>query len=390
MRVARPEPPPRRPAWSAAGAVLAGARGLRAPIRAPRAWAGPLAALVIALAAVVPGPAAAAVTWSKNLYVGSAFLYQDPYYTACTAAATMTMLNTIAARGTGGPGFTWTTYKVKNNTSDSTDRRDMTSVLAFARARDTLRSTSSGSDPHGWRNALNYYGWGEAAMSDPSRMVYADRAYRGFTGAVKAAVRAIARYGMPVGILGWAGGHAQVMTGYVVTGENPAISSNFEVRYVYLSDPLRKSWIVNKRLSMEQLRSGSLKFRFQSYRESDSPYDDPYTGNVIRSSVRPTVGPSEWYRRWVIIAPVRSGSPDPAPEPSPGESPSPTPSPTPSPDPGGDPSPGLEPTPPPGDATPASDATPADPAPSDEPTATPSDEPSAAASSPPEATPPPG
>jgi hypothetical protein len=391
--------------------VLAGARAaLRPPIRARRVWAGPLAALVIALAAVVPGPAAAAVTWSKNLYVGNAFLYQDPYYTACTAAATMTMLNTIAARGTGGPGFTWTTYKVKHNTSDSADRRDMTSILAFARARDTLRSTSAGSDPHGWRNALNYHGWGEAAMTDPSRMVYQDRAYRGFTGAVKAAVRAIARYGMPVGILGWAGGHAQVMTGYVVTGENPAVSSNFEVRYVYLSDPLRKSWIVNKRLSLEQLRSGSLKFRFQSYRESDSPYDDPYTGNVIRSSVRATVGPSEWYRRWVIIAPVRSGLPDPAPEPSPGVSPSATPPPSVSPDPGEGASPGLEPTPPLEDATQAPDSTPADPAPSDEPTPAPSDEPSAeaaepapeptaeptpapsaepTASSPPEATPPP-
>jgi hypothetical protein len=411
MRVARPEPPPRRRAWSAAGAVLAGARALRPPIRARRAWAGPLAALVIALAAVVPGPAAAAVTWSKNLYVGNAFLYQDPYYTACTAAATMTMLNTIAARGTGGPGFTWTTYKVKHNTSDPADRRDMTSILAFARARDTLRSTSAGSDPHGWRNALNYHGWGDAAMTDPSRMVYQDRAYRGFKGAVKAAVRAIARFRMPVGILGWAGGHAQVMTGYVVTGENPAISNNFEVRYVYLSDPLRKSSIVNKRLSLEQLRSGSLKFRFQSYRESDSPYDDPYTGNVIRSSVRATVGPSEWYRRWVIIAPVRSGVPDPAPEPSPGVSPTATPSPSVSPDPGEGASPGLEPTPPLGDATPAPDSTPADPAPSDESTPAPSDEPSAAAaertpeptseptpeptvaptaSSPPEATPPPG
>ncbi|MEW6226322.1 MAG: hypothetical protein AB1627_17010, partial [Chloroflexota bacterium] len=369
MRVARPDPPPSRPAVAAARVRPGGTRAPRPALLARRAWAGPLAALVIGLATIVPGPAAAAATWSRNLYVGSAFLHQDPWYTACTAAATMTMLNTIAARGTGGPGFTWTPYKVKNNTSDPTDRRDMTSILSFARSRDTLRSTSAGSDPHGWRNALNAYGWGEDAMADPSRMVYQDLAYPGFKGAVKAAVRAIARFGMPVGILGWAGGHAQVMTGYVVSGENPAVSNNFEVRFVYLSDPLRKSWIVNKRLSLEQLRSGSLKFRFQSYRESDSPYDDPYTGDVIRSSVRPTVGPSEWYRRWVIIAPVRSGLPDPAPEPSPGVSPSPTsppvPSPTPSPDPGGDPSPGLEPSPPAGDATPAPEATPADAAPAE-------------------------
>ncbi len=34
----------------------------------------------------------------------------------------------------------------------------MTSILAFERSHDTLRSTSAGSDAHGWRNALNYYG----------------------------------------------------------------------------------------------------------------------------------------------------------------------------------------------------------------------------------------
>ncbi len=137
-------------------------------------------------------------------------------------------------------------------------------------------------------------------MTDPARMVYQDRAYRGFKGAVKAAVRAIARFGMPVGILGWAGGHAQVMTGYVVTGQNPAVSNDFVVRYVYLSDPLRKSAVVNKRISYENLHAGPLKYRFQAYREVDSPYDDPYTPEAIRSSVRPTTAPSEWYRRWVF------------------------------------------------------------------------------------------
>ena len=98
--------------------------------------------------------------------MSSAFLYQDPYYTACTAASTMFMLNTIAYRDTGGNGFAWTPYRVKSNKADTADYRDMTSILAFARRNDTLRSTSAGSDPHGWRNALNHYGWGRDAMTD--------------------------------------------------------------------------------------------------------------------------------------------------------------------------------------------------------------------------------
>ena len=61
-------------------------------------------------------------------------------------------------------------------------------------------------------------------MTDPARMVYKDLAYRSFTGAIKAAVKAIARFGMPVGVLGSAGGHPQILTGYVVAGEDPAVS----------------------------------------------------------------------------------------------------------------------------------------------------------------------
>src|SRR5215213_4445489 len=113
----------------------------------------------------------------------------------------------------------------------------MTSILSFARSHDTLALGQPGTDPHGWRNALNYYGWGSAAMTDPTRRVYEDRAYGSFDAALKSAVRAIAMYHKPVGMLGWAGGHAQVITGYVATGENPATSSNFTVKGVYLSDP---------------------------------------------------------------------------------------------------------------------------------------------------------
>jgi hypothetical protein len=80
--------------------------------------ATPLLAALVAVGTMVPAPATGATTWSRNLWVPSAFLYQDPYYTACTAAAAMFMLNTIAYRDTGGNGFTWRPYRVKSNKAD--------------------------------------------------------------------------------------------------------------------------------------------------------------------------------------------------------------------------------------------------------------------------------
>jgi hypothetical protein len=335
-------------------------------------------ALVIGLVALfaqsAPGPANAAQTWTTNLYDSRAFLYQDPYGTACTAAATMIMLNTIAYRKTGGAAFRWTPYRVKNNTSNRSDARDMTSILWFARSRDTLSAFGSGSDPHGWRNALNYYGWGSAAMTNAASAVYADLEYTSYDAAVHAAVRAIAQYRMPVGILGWAGRHAQVMTGFVVDGENPATSDTFTVRYVYLSDPLSSDRMVNAKVSNATFKNGSWRVQFQAYRETDSPYDDPYRAGWKRSSVVQWRGPSEWYRRWVIVTPVRAVVP-------PTPTPTPTPTPPPTPDPTPDPTPTAEPTPTP-TLTPAPAAidptpTPA-PTPTAEPPATP--EPSAIAS----------
>jgi hypothetical protein len=308
-------------------------------------------ALAIGFAALFaqssPVPANAATTWSVNLYDWRAFVYQDPYATACTAASTMIMLNVIAYRHAGGEAFRWTPYRVKKN-KNLADHRDMTSILAMERGHDTLAPLGSGSDAHGWGNALNYYGWGLAAMKDPAQSVYDDLEFSTYDRAVHAAVRAIAMYGMPVGIVSWAGRHAQVMTGYVVDGEDPAISDLFTVRYVYLSDPLYSDHYVNKKVSNASFKAGTLHLRFQAYRETDSPYDDPYTPGFKRSSVSPTRGPSEWYHRWVILAPIRAGVPvvDPPPNPTP----TPTdPSPTPTPEPSPAPAETLAPTPTPTD-----------------------------------------
>ena len=154
-------------------------------------------------------------------------------------------------------------------------------------------------------------------MTNASIRPYEDRAYSTYRSAMKAAVRAIARIGMPVGVLAWAGGHAQVITGYVVTGADPKTSSDFTIQWLYLSDPLKSSAIVNRKTSYGAMKDGALKWRFQWYRETDSPYDDPYTSGWIRSSVKPTVGPSEWYHKWVLLLPVRRGLPPPAPAPTP-------------------------------------------------------------------------
>jgi hypothetical protein len=337
------------------------------------------AALIVAVgivASVAVNSALGATTWSRNLYRSTGVVFQDPYPTASTAAAVMMMLNFTALRQTGGQGFIWRTSRTKES-SDPHNYRDMTSILYWERTHDTLRSSSSGSDPHGWRNALNYYGWGRSAFTDASKRVYDDLQFTSSGAAIKAAVRAIARFNRPVGILGWAGGHAQVMTGYVVTGANPAVSNDFTVRYVYLTDPLRSDGFVNEKISLRNFQSGNIRYRFRAYRESDSPYDDAYSGGWRRSSVLPSVGSSEWYQRWVIIAPVRSGLPGAS------STPSPTPTPT--------PSPTSEPSASPSDSSDSAGATdeaPAQTAPPEEsistepsatetPTSTPSDEPTA-------------
>ena len=44
--------------------------------------------------------------------------------------------------------------------------------------------------------------------------VYDDFSYSSYSGAMKSAVRALVMTGKPVGMLGWRGAHAQMITGY--------------------------------------------------------------------------------------------------------------------------------------------------------------------------------
>ena len=116
-----------------------------------------------------------------------------------------------------------------------------------------------GSDPHGWRNALNYYGWGAGALVAGAR-VYDDFSYSSYSGAMKSAVRALVATGKPVGMLGWRGAHAQMITGYYGLVGNPfakdatgKYTNTFTVSGFYLSDPLRSSKAVNRTISYTSL-----------------------------------------------------------------------------------------------------------------------------------------
>jgi hypothetical protein len=119
-------------------------------------------------------------------------------------------------------------------------------------------------------------------------------------------IKAIARRGMPVGVLAWAGHHAQILTGYAVVGEDPRVSDRFTVRYVNLSDPLKRDALVNRKLSYDAFKAGALVYRFRRYLETDSARDDPYVAGTIAGSISPALGRSEWYGRWVAVMPVRT------------------------------------------------------------------------------------
>jgi hypothetical protein len=242
-----------------------------------------------------PTPVASAPP-SLNLFVASGFRYQDPNYSACAAASAEDMLNFIALRGSGGQGFRW-------RTSVSSASRD--ALLAFERGHDTLAATSRGTDPHGWRNALNYFGWGSTALQ-AGQMVYTDARYWTYSAAIHAAVRQLILTRKPVGILGWAGHHAQMLTGYYGLHGDPLArnadgtwSNAFTVNGLYITDPLRSDAIVNRRVTYTALSSTSnLHLRFQAYFQTDSPYDDRYTPGY-------RVSRTEWYRGFVLILPIR-------------------------------------------------------------------------------------
>jgi hypothetical protein len=242
---------------------------------------GPTAQVIFDVTGFFTSSSVGSVAWTLDLYDARADRWQNPDFTACTAASTESMLNTISYAGSTS-GFVW-----QPNTSYSTQE----AILAFERQHMTMLTSSAGTDPHGWRNALNYYGWGSIDAG-----VYRDSAYSSFDAAAKAAVSALAAYHKPVGILARGGHHGQVITGYQVTGADPSTgSSDFSIVGVDLTDPLESVGYRDTWITLADWRSGGSWIQFSRYLEHDSPYQDPIDGQV---------GNDEWYGKWVIIDPV--------------------------------------------------------------------------------------
>jgi hypothetical protein len=253
------------------------------------------AALLLGLISGAAPVAADDFPSTLNVFRAEGFRYQDSNRYACTAASAMVMLNWIALNGTGGAGFRW---KV-NRTPAMRD-----SILAWERTHDTLAGGRA-SDPHGWRNALNYYGWGPTALRPAGRR-YDDRPFSTYDNAVKASVRGLIATGKAVGVIGWAGGHSQIIVGYYGLNGDPfarneagAFANAFSVEGFYLVDPLMSQAMVNVQVSYETFRSSpNPKLRFQPYIDRDSPYDDAYSPGI-----RPAR--DEWYGKFVTVMPIR-------------------------------------------------------------------------------------
>jgi hypothetical protein len=248
-----------------------------------------------AIVAILAGQAAAPTrqTYVYNLYVAAAIRFQNPDLTACTAAMTESMLNTIyyntnaplAARTavqSAQPALVW---------KPSTSGMKQTSILRYERSHMTMVSGKEGADVHGWRNALNYFGWGSMNAG-----VYKDFAYTYLDQALKATVHAIALTNEPVGIAVEFGSHAQMATGYSVTGADPRTgSTDFKVNGLYMTDPLRERRVADTYTSHQQLKAGPPLVRFYPFSQIDSPFKDPIDGKI---------GRKEWWKKYVIVAPV--------------------------------------------------------------------------------------
>jgi hypothetical protein len=238
-------------------------------------------------------PTPATGTWTLNLYNSKAIRYQNPDMTACTATASQVTLNMA---------LYWTDYKSLDpdvpdparppNWKVTTSYASQEAILAFERKNTTQTLRDGGADAHGWRNALNYFGWGHNSAG-----MFSDQTYPTFDAASRAAVRAIALFRKPVGILAWGGQHAQVMTGYRVTGQDPRTgATKWTLQGIYLFDPLVGDHLNNVYITRNTWGfDGGKKIKFVPYTMTNSPYVDPLDGQQ---------GNAEWDGKYVIVAPI--------------------------------------------------------------------------------------
>ncbi len=239
-----------------------------------------------------PTPVPTARTWIYNVYDARAVRWQDPDSSACVAASALMMLNMAtywrdytAAEGQPNP------RPQLNGWKPDVSYARMEELLAYQRKTGTMDLRDPGSDAHGWRNSLNYYGWGGIEAG-----VYRDMTFTSFEDAARATVLSLATYRKPVGVLGWAGDHAQIITGYKVLGDDPRAGlTKFTILGVYLTDPLKADGYRNYYVPLATWKSGPRTIRFTPYKMTNSPNRDPIDGMIAND---------EWYNKWVIVAPV--------------------------------------------------------------------------------------
>jgi hypothetical protein len=256
-----------------------------APTLSPTASRTPTATLA-------PTPTPTPSTWIYNVYNAKAVRWQDPDTSACVAASALMMLNMVAL---------WRDFEALEGQPNPRPQLSgwapdvsyakMQELLAYQRETGTMNLRDPGSDAHGWRNSLNYYGWGGMEAD-----VYRDLTFTSFEDAARATVLRLAVYRKPVGILGWAGNHAQIITGYEVVGDDPRTGrADFEILGVYLTDPLKADGYRNHYISLATWKGGPKTIRFIPYKMTNSPYRDPVDGQIANE---------EWHGKWVIVAPV--------------------------------------------------------------------------------------
>jgi hypothetical protein len=238
-----------------------------------------------------PTPRPAAKEWRLDVYTAKGVRYQNPDLTACTAASALIMLNLAAYWTDYTPAAGAPTPRRPQGWTPTVTLAAQNSMLAYQRKNGTMLLTWDGADAHGWRTALNYFGFGSTGAN-----VYHDVALDSFDKAAMATVRAVAIYRKPVGILASAGNHAQVVTGYRVFGDDPRTgSTNFTITGVYVTDPLASHGYRDAYIPLATWKSGVKKIRFTTYQMTNSPYVDKIDGQQ---------GNAEWDGKWTIVAPV--------------------------------------------------------------------------------------
>ena len=236
-------------------------------------------------------PTLATGNYTYNVYNASSVRWQNPDLTACVASSTQMMLNMATYWNDYTPFPGQPKPQKPQGWKPDTSYTRQEQVLAYARKNTTQVLTDGGADAHGWRNALNYYGWGHN-----STLIFKDLTYGTFDDAARATVSAIAIYRKPVGILALAGQHAQIVTGYKVFGYDPRSgSTKFTIQGVYVTDPLKSDGYRNAYIPIDTWRSGGKHIRFVTYKMTNSPFVDPIDGQQ---------GNAEWDGKWVIVAPV--------------------------------------------------------------------------------------